>query len=228
MDYKETYDKFWQIPGSENFEDYERNLLLYKFFPEQRSGEVRVADIAGGPGIVSEWLNKIGYKVFYVEFSDVAIEKAKKRGLQNIHKVLIEKEGDLPFSENFFDYIFMGDIIEHLFNPSDVLKEIKRVLKPGGRLIMSCPNIAYWRFRLYYLLDGDFQRIDVTKQKPWEQQHIRFYNIKILKEFLNKIGFEFIKYAGVNNIWHSNFFVKFIPNLFSHTIIVEFKNIKVI
>jgi SAM-dependent methyltransferase len=224
MDYKETYEKFWQkVSISTKFEDYERNLILNFFFPVVQNSE-RVADIAGGAGIVSKWLQDRGYDVSLIEFCDSAVTDAKERGVKNIFKNRIEGVGSLPFADNYFDMVFFGDIIEHLFDPESALQEVKRILKPGGRLIISCPNIAYWRFRLYYLLDGDLHRIDVPGEKPWEQEHIRFYNIKILKEFLNKVGFEFVRFQGINNIWHSRWLSKKLPNLFAHTIVSEFFN----
>lgn len=225
MDYKETYEKFWDKSKDGKFEDYIRNLLLPDFFPADGAGK-RVCDIAGGAGIVSKWIQDRGYDVSLVEFSDIAVDEAKKRGVQNIFQLQIGGVGSLPFEDNYFDIVFFGDIIEHLFDSESALKEIQRILKPNGRLIISCPNIAYWRFRTYYLVDGDFQRIDVAKQKPWEQEHIRFFNIKILKEFLLKLNFAFSKYQGGNDIWHSSFLSKFFPNLFAHTIISEFINKK--
>lgn len=221
MEYKETYEKFWETGKGSTFEDYERNLLLHSFFPETKDS-VTVADIAGGAGIVAEWMIKRGYDVSLVEFSDVAVAEAKKRGVIKIFQNKIEGLNSLPLNDNSFDVVFFGDIIEHLFDPESALLEMKRILKPEGRLIISCPNIAYWRFRLYYLFDGDFQRIDVAKQMPWEQEHIRFFNIKILKVFLGKMSFEFSRYEGANKIWHSKFFTKKFPNLFAHTLVAEF------
>lgn len=224
MDYKETYEKSWQVTKNGKFEDYDRNLILYNFFPATQQKE-KVADIAGGAGIVSEWLQGRGYDVSLVEFSDVAVEVAKKKGL-NVFQQKIGEGNPLPFPDNAFDIVFFGDIIEHLFDPETALREVKRILKPAGRLVISCPNIAYWRFRVYYLLDGDLQRVDVAKFKPWEQEHIRFYNIKILKEFLGKLNFDFVKFRGVNNVWHAKMPAQHWPNFFAHTIVSEFKNNK--
>lgn len=225
MEYKETYEKFWKVGKSAKFEDYTRNLLLPNFFPITEKRE-KVADIAGGAGIVSQWLMKRGYDVSLVEFSDEAIGEAKKRGVKHIYQNKIEGVGSLPFADDSFDIVFFGDIIEHLFDPESALEEIRRILKPSGRLIISCPNIAYWRFRTYYLIDGDFRRIDVAKQQPWEQEHIRFFNIAILKEFLGMLGLAFKRYEGSNNVWHSRFLAKHIPNVFAHTIVAEFINVK--
>lgn len=223
MDYSEVYNKFWATGVKSKFEDYNRNLLLPDFFPITNNAP-RVCDIAGGAGIVSEWLMARGYDVTLLEFSPNAIEEAKARGVKKIVDIKFESNTKLPFADSFFDVAFFGDIIEHLFDAESLLLEIKRILKPGGRLIVSCPNMSYWRFRTYYLFDGDFERIDVAKQKPWEQEHIRFFNARILKEFIcGKLGFKYCRLMGANDIWHSRKFVKFFPNLFAQTIVVEFK-----
>lgn len=225
MEYKETYEKFWQQHTPSDFQEYERNRLLPEFFPTQ-SEVKRVADIAGGSGIVSAWLSNRGYEPYLIEFSDTAVRQARERGVAHIHQVMISGIGSLPFPDNYFDYVFFGDIIEHLFDSESALKEVRRILAPGGRLILSCPNIAYWRFRLYYLFDGDFQRIDVARQKPWEQEHIRFFTVPILKEFLIKLDFNYSRHAGINTIWHSRVLSQYFPHLFAHTIVVEFINNK--
>ncbi|MEK7172952.1 MAG: methionine biosynthesis protein MetW, partial [Patescibacteria group bacterium] len=192
-------------------------------FPESKD---KVLDVAGGNGVVSQWLMSRGYDVSLLELDDAAIEEAKSRGIKNVTKMYFDGKVALPFESNTFDCIFFGDIIEHLFDPESLLKEVGRVLKPSGRLVISCPNIAYWRFRMYYFLDGDLQRLDVAKFKPWEQEHIRFFNVKVLKEFLDLLHFQFVKVRGTNMAWHSKWLVKKWPNLFAHTIVSEFKNVK--
>lgn len=222
MDYKQVYEKFWKMNAEAKFEDYSRNLSLDIFFPITKVSK-KVLDVAGGSGIVSSWLAQRGYDVYMTEFSDVAIEQATNNGVNNITRYEIKSGNVLPFDDCIFDMVFFGDIIEHLFDSECILKEIKRILKPSGRLIISCPNIAYWRFRSYYLIDGDLRRVDVAKQNPWEQEHIRFFNVKILKEYLGKLDFDFLRYVGVNDIWHAKYLVNFFPNLFAHTIILEFE-----
>lgn len=199
--------------------------MLPEFFPPTKNGE-KVCDIAGGVGIVASWMATQGYEVSLVEFSDKAVAEAKRRGVQRIFPLEIKGIHSLPFEDNYFDSIFFGDIIEHLFDAESVLLEMKRILKPGGKIVVSCPNIAYWRFRMLYVLDGSLERVDVAQQKPWEQEHIRFYNIKILQEFFKKLGFEFVKFKGVNDIWHSKLLANYFPHLFAHTIVAEFKNSK--
>lgn len=46
---------------------------------------------------------------------------------------------NIPFPDNTFDHVFSSEVFEHVFNIEEVLSEIKRVLKPGGRLLLTCP-----------------------------------------------------------------------------------------
>jgi len=58
----------------------------------------------------------------------------------------------LPFENNYFDFVFAGEIIEHLFDSRFFLKEVHRVLKINGYLILSTPNLARIDDRLKFLL----------------------------------------------------------------------------
>ncbi len=47
----------------------------------------------------------------------------------------------IPFNDNHFDNVFCSEVIEHVFNPEESLREINRVLKPGGKLLLTCPFV---------------------------------------------------------------------------------------
>lgn len=54
----------------------------------------------------------------------------------------------LPFEDGSFDYVFLMEILEHLQNPSHCLRECKRVLKPGGKIVGTVPNVYNWQYLL--------------------------------------------------------------------------------
>ena len=79
----------------------------------------------------------------------VARQEAGRRGLANVHLFAWDITGRLPFPDRHFDAVLFLDVIEHLDERQPVLREIRRVLKPGGRLLVSGPNReSRWRERL--------------------------------------------------------------------------------
>jgi SAM-dependent methyltransferase len=81
----------------------------------------------------------------------------------------------LPFDDEKFDSIFSSEVFEHIFNLDEILKELNRVLKPGGKLLLTCPFVwpehekpydfaRYTRFALQSKLEGSgFEMVVVDK-----------------------------------------------------------------
>ena len=213
------YEKEWKQriknQGDEDFFNYERNWVLSSFFKRNE----KVLDLASGNSIVGEYLQKHYHcKVIAIDFSKEAIKAAKKRGVKGIvHSV----EEELPFNKNSFDMVFWGDNIEHVWKPKKVLIEINRILKPKGRIILSTPNQAYWRYRLHSFIKGEIPKTEGTPNKPWEWTHIRFFNSKILSELLNLTEFKIVKLSGVSRRRLDKPFLKLIPKLFGMIIVIE-------
>jgi SAM-dependent methyltransferase len=112
-------------------------------------------------------------EVFGVDISEVAIKRAKERGLK---AELIDGE-TLPFESGSFDAVLLMEVIVHVFDPQAVLKEIKRVLKPGGMLLGSSPHENVERYawddkrmhRRYYTTD----ELEVELNKVFYVSHMK-------------------------------------------------------
>ena len=100
----------------------------------------RVLDVGCYSGLFSAiMMEKFpGIDLLAVEIDDKRISMAKTRGIK-VFKADIEKE-NLPFTDNYFDVVLFLETIEHLANPLKILAEIKRVVRPGGEVIISTPN----------------------------------------------------------------------------------------
>lgn len=216
-DVKEHYEGYWSKPESDTFCSYERNLVLAQLFRSQE----RILDVGCGDGAVGEHLIKnLDAKVDGIDISLKAVEVARRRG---INAKVWDLENSLPFKTNTFDAVFWGDNIEHLFKPAEVLDEIRRVLKKNGRLIMSCPNMGYWRYRLYYLFNGCPADTEWSGSLPWDWGHIRFFNKRILEKFLSLKGFKINKFIGVSRRRLDKPFLEIFPTLFGMIMVVEAK-----
>ena len=105
----------------------------------------RVLDAACGEGYGSRLMKDWGAsEVIGIDISEEGIEKAKKLFSEDNLHFLVHAVEMLPFSNDSFDLVISLETIEHLDKPEAFLKEITRVLKPGGTVIMSCPNDAYY------------------------------------------------------------------------------------
>lgn len=104
-----------------------------------------------------------------------AVEEARVLGLQAGR---IDDAGRLPFDDGSFDVVVCIEVLEHLFAPLDAVREMARVLRPGGLLIVTVPNVAYWRRRVDMVLLGRWNPVgdDRPVSEPWRDPHIRFFN----------------------------------------------------
>lgn len=102
-------------------------------------------------------------------------------------------EQKIPFEDNFFDIVIAGEVIEHLYDTDNFLKEITRILKSGGHLIITTPNLASLLNRMF-LLFGKSPRY--LEYRAGGSGHIHLYTLKNLKTQLVNIGFRIIKISG--------------------------------
>src|ERR1700685_3045005 len=104
-----------------------------------------VLDFGGGAGsTIGTWLAANAETYVGVDISRAAIEQARKRGL---NARVLAVNGRLPFDDRSFDLAVSIEVLEHMFAPQFALAEIRRVLRPGGTVYVTVPNLAYWRRR---------------------------------------------------------------------------------
>ncbi|MEM4004137.1 MAG: methyltransferase domain-containing protein [Desulfurococcaceae archaeon] len=121
-----------------------------------------------------------------------------------VYKADVNRE-ELPFADNSFDMYTMLDVIEHLENPDHAIKEAYRVLKRGGFLILTTPNLASWYNRALLLLGKPVLGIDLSTEWRYEYPlgikqvvsgHRRLYTFDSLKRLLSLYGFQVVKSKG--------------------------------
>ena len=102
--------------------------LADKYF-KRKSGNL--LDICCGRGEHLEIFQNIGFNAYGIDMDSVAKEKGLNVSIVNIE---IDK---FPFEENFFDAVMMKSAVEHIRNIDHLMKEIYRVLKPGGSVVIA-------------------------------------------------------------------------------------------
>ena len=185
----------------------------------------RILDIGCGDGSFSVILKKFSQEVYGVDITRKAIGLAKKRGIK-AYQVNVDEE-KLPFKSNYFDLIFCGEVIEHLYDPDFLLDEVYRALVPGGIFILTTPNFASWFSRIILLLG--FQpylsevslRYNVGKfksnvPKTEVSGHIRCFTLKALRELLELHNFKIKDLFGVEVDAKISLAVSLLDKILSH------------
>jgi len=187
----------------------------------------KVLDAAAGSGSLSRKLKNMGFEVVA---ADLNLDNFKATEI-NFQRVDLNK--NLPFPDNFFNYVICVEGIEHLENPFHLLKEFKKILCKGGKLILTTPNVLNIHSRIRYLFFGysDCFYTEILKRRPADTyhllgQHINPIDFIKLKHILKKNNFVLegiFTNGGVLLYPGGKIFLKplVIPTLFLSTVLVK-------
>jgi len=129
-------------------------------------------------------------KFYGIETSDYGVRESRKKGIA-VERFFIDDKTKLPFKNDFFDLVIAGEIIEHIYDTDFFLREIYRLLKKDGFLLISTPNIASFGRRLM-LFFGLNPIIEISPNEQNSSGHIRYFTFRTLKKLLKKHGFKII------------------------------------
>lgn len=149
-----------------------------------------ILDIGCHDGRLLSLIENKNNNFYGLDASDYAVEESSKKGIK-VKKFYFDGKSEIPFSNNFFDLINAGDIIEHIYDTDFFLKEIRRLLKPNGYFLISTPNIASFGRRIL-LLFGINPFIETSPNEAESSGHIRYFTFKTLKRILKKHSFKII------------------------------------
>ncbi len=137
------------------------------------------------PGIILDIGNLGRAKLFHerliTEFPQsqihgIDIEDQAIYGLHFPHQMVGNAEA-MPYQDSYFDAVYMGEVIEHSWVPKQIMDECYRVLKPGGTLILDCPNVYALSRILRFLFTGR----DIILGSP---NHRIFYSRAMMENLL--------------------------------------------
>jgi SAM-dependent methyltransferase len=111
----------------------------------------RVLDAPCGDGTLSRELSAHGWRTWAADIEPVAFDEG-----DGVRFLRLDLDAPLPFSDGAFDAVVSLEGIEHLHSPARCLAEFCRVLRPGGRLVLTTPNINNVQSRWHYLIGGQF------------------------------------------------------------------------
>ncbi len=160
-----------------------RLRTLGRVFHEHIKPASRVLDVGSGYSIFFLITTDWDFKMTCCDLDAAAMRKM--RGLVPGWEWVVADAVDLPWSDASFDVVYAGEIIEHLPDPGSALREWRRVLAPGGTLILSTPN----RDRLLARAND--------RVMPVHPEHVREMNLPELEAALASEGFRVLKVTGI-------------------------------
>lgn len=169
----------------------------------------RILDVGCGDGMCTRLTadlaadlspdRSLGHTVVGVDWAAAPLSEARRRGLTLVRGSL---GGGLPFASRSVDIVILSEVIEHLVDTDGALAELHRVLRPGGHLILSTPNLAAWfnRGLLLFGVQPVFSEVSLRKVygRPGSvvAGHLHLFTKRALGDFLADAGFRDIRFSG--------------------------------
>ena len=206
-----------ETSGYQNYTDIKRLKFIIDALDENIAPNSNVLDVGCGNGLISMSLGKAGHNVFGIDISEKAIEKANEKN--NLPNVKFEVAGaeQLSAAETKYDAVICSEVLEHLNEPSSLLKYIYKSMKDEGILIVTVPNgkgpretlitkpvIAMqkkdnWVWAFVKKIKAMLGYKGTTLQSDADDlTHIQFFTIKSLKKLAEQNAFTIKKFGKTN------------------------------
>ncbi|MFL5859714.1 MAG: class I SAM-dependent methyltransferase [Solirubrobacteraceae bacterium] len=173
---KDYYEELWErLPDDLEPPDVG---LRRDFALSELAGGDRVLDLGCGAADLTADLARATPQVTGADIAEAALERARRRHPE-LDLRLMAIDGPLPFDDGSFDVVWSSEVIEHVADTARWLSEARRVLAPGGRLLLTTPDHG----RLRLLIGG------VERYSDPLGDHLHLYTARSLRELLDGFGF---------------------------------------
>jgi len=179
-----------------------RLRLIFEAAPQLTTPTARVLENGCGVGLYLHPLRQFTPLVYGLEYDP---ERAAEAGRYAPPSLVVCAAGeDLPYSEHSFDVILSNEVIEHVRDDRRALAEMARVLKPGGRLVLFCPNRWYpveqhgifWRGRYIF---GNIPFVNYLPDQLRDRlaPHVRAYTGHGLQKLLADLPWRIVSHTRI-------------------------------
>lgn len=169
------------MPDYHYYEDV--NLGLLRLWGRRKG--LRVLDVGCGYATTSARIQALGNEVTGIDESAESATVARARLAHVIEANVL----DADLAGEQYDVLIFADILEHLPWPGPVLERYLRCLAPGGRVIVSVPNVALWSVRLSHL----FGRWEYQDTGVLDRTHLRFYTRRTARRLISDAGLNIVR-----------------------------------
>lgn len=195
-------DKSTQEKTDNGYFKNQRTEML-RYIPENA---VRILEVGCGEGSFCSLLKRNDREIWGIEINQEAAKKAQNE----CHTLLVGDFNEIyeQIPEHFFEVVIFNDVLEHLYNPWETIRKVKKILATNGLLVSSIPNFRYiGNLITEILIDKDF------RYKPeggiLDDTHIRFFTSKSIKRMFVEQGYEIVCHEGITpcKSWKEKLFI---------------------
>ena len=195
-----------------------KDKIIINFIKKYDKGKIKILDVGAGDKLMKKELEKFSI------YHSLDIDKSKNPD------ILCDLNKRFPIKDDSYDFVICSEVLEHTFYPKKIIKEIKRVVKKEGFIIISLPNEYNFYLRLKFVL-GMQNNTEIPFREDLWKNHIHKARIKdILRLYKEEFKSIEIKYS-----WDSfsgkrvflildkiirNFLMPLSKNLFSRSVIM--------
>jgi len=162
-----------------------------KYFMERDEPRgLRILDVGAGEGALTEKLYDMGHNMQACDFSPESFRFSPVKCDE------VDITGAFPYADRTFDRVIAVEVTEHILGHENFFSEINRILKPGGKLYISTPNILSMKSRFRFLLQGfpyAFKQLDMKLHDG--MQHIASLSLDQYNYIALKYGFKEAEYS---------------------------------
>jgi 2-polyprenyl-3-methyl-5-hydroxy-6-metoxy-1,4-benzoquinol methylase len=162
----------------------------------------RVLDLGCCRGLLLERFRRYdGTQLLGLEIDETEISLARERGIEPVRAFVNAFDGNrivarLPYGDAEADVVLAGEIIEHVVDTEGFLREIKRVLSPGGGVVISTPNVLWWKHRATLLLGRYPDNLEHRLRYGEDFGHVRQFTPSLLAALMEETGFRNVQVRG--------------------------------
>jgi 2-polyprenyl-3-methyl-5-hydroxy-6-metoxy-1,4-benzoquinol methylase len=159
----------------------------------------KILDLAAAQGNFSLSLAELGYEVTWNDFREELIEYVKLKYESGTVHFLPGNIFELNLDSQF-DFVLLGEVIEHVAHPDQFLKTVAKLVKPSGYIVMTTPNGEYFRNNLPKFSDcSDPSQFEALQFKPDADGHIFLLHLEEVKSLASQAGLNLVETQLFNN-----------------------------
>jgi SAM-dependent methyltransferase len=180
-------------------------------------------ELGCGPESMLDLLPDDGRRHINADLSMTALRETKDQ------RLCLDATRPLPFRGQAVTAVVIGELIEHVFAPAAMLREVHRVLRSGGAVVLTTPNLATLFDRVRFLFGRTPRHVDALH--PYLRLHIRPFTKRSLIRLLNETQFDvakvrsnFVGWPGPSGRWwHSRRLARLFPGVGGSLIVLAYR-----